>query len=620
MKRNKWLSLLLAACLLLTLPTAALSEVVVSEPAEAAADELTLALPDDGDAAVEAASLPQANDAVPEAPAAAPAPVGDASENAALSPEPAANDAESAPEEFALLKNASKTVNLGARLQLTLGGKTAKKFATSKKAVAEVTSSGLVTARAAGKATITVTLTNKKKLKLKLTVVDPTLPTGVKLTALGKTVNLEETLTLTPVLSPATAQSDYTWKSSNKKIATVKDGVVTGVKEGKVTVTVTTKRGKKSASIKLKVVDPYKPTAIRLTAGRSTVNLGETLTLTPVYTPENARKACTWKSSNKKVATVKDGVVTGVKEGKATITVTTYNKKKATFKVTVVDPLKATAVSLDRTGTVDLPLGQKLQLTAAMTPANSTSKLTWSTSNKKIAKVSASGLVTPVKKGTATITVTTSTKKKASVKVRVVAAVKPPVRIIGQWPGNDLDNAVEMGDEFNTAVSLEPYDATATVTWTSSHPEVARIRRAERDSSYSYQVYITPVSTGRTVITARTDNGLTASFTLTVTTRLLPESIAFDRAGPLRMRVGEKLKISYSVYPGESIGRAENCATLTSSNPAVATVTGKTDNGLMDCSGDMDFTLTVTARAKGTATLTVALRNGVKQSIDVIVQ
>ena len=41
----------------------------------------------------------------------------------------------------------------------------------------------------------------------------------------------------------------YKWKSSNKKVATVKNGVVTFRKKGKVTITCTTKRGKKKARV-----------------------------------------------------------------------------------------------------------------------------------------------------------------------------------------------------------------------------------------------------------------------------------------------------------------------------------------------------------------------------------
>lgn len=69
---------------------------------------------------------------------------------------------------------------------------------------------------------------------------------------------------ITATLNPADAQSTLSWKSSNKKIATVDSkGLVSPKGEGTATITVTT-ANKKSASVKVKVSDPYKPTGIPL--------------------------------------------------------------------------------------------------------------------------------------------------------------------------------------------------------------------------------------------------------------------------------------------------------------------------------------------------------------------
>ena len=78
-----------------------------------------------------------------------------------------------------------------------------------------------------------------------------------------------------------------------------------------------------------------------------------------------------------------------------------------------------TAVALDRTGTVKLKKGKKLTLTATLTPATAEAALTWKSSNKKVAKVSKTGEVKAVGKGTATITVTTANGKTAKVKIKV---------------------------------------------------------------------------------------------------------------------------------------------------------------------------------------------------------
>ena len=73
-------------------------------------------------------------------------------------------------------------------------------------------------------------------------------------------------------------------------------------------------------------------------SGSSKVTKGKSTTLKVTYKPSNAKKeTITWSSSNKKIATVKSGKVTGVSKGTATITAKTSSGKKATFKVTIVE-------------------------------------------------------------------------------------------------------------------------------------------------------------------------------------------------------------------------------------------------------------------------------------------
>lgn len=87
-------------------------------------------------------------------------------------------------------------------------------------------------------------------------------------------------------------------------------------------------------------------TEVKITSTVKEVTAGETITLEATVSPENATsKTVTWTSDNNEVATVKDGVVTGVKAGEATITASAGGKT-ATVKVTV----KAAATSGGETG------------------------------------------------------------------------------------------------------------------------------------------------------------------------------------------------------------------------------------------------------------------------------
>jgi len=81
-------------------------------------------------------------------------------------------------------------------------------------------------------------------------------------------------------------------------------------------------------------------TSVSLSQTEATLNIGETLTLTPTVLPNIASdKTVTWTTSDATVATVADGVVTAVAAGTATITVTTTDgAKTATCTVTVAEP------------------------------------------------------------------------------------------------------------------------------------------------------------------------------------------------------------------------------------------------------------------------------------------
>ena len=199
-------------------------------------------------------------------------------------------------------------------------------------------------------------------------------------------------------------------------------GILTAHREGKAKITVTTNNKKVKATITVQVVDPYKPTGISIANGKTaTLAMGQSLRLSPSLAPASARATLTWKSSRPKVATVDaSGLVIPQGEGRATITVTTHNKKKATIKVTVVDPYKPMGISIAQGKAVTLAVGQQLWLSPALNPTTAQSALTWKSAKPAVAAVDAGGLVTALKKGKARITVTTYNRKKATITVNVV--------------------------------------------------------------------------------------------------------------------------------------------------------------------------------------------------------
>ena len=148
----------------------------------------------------------------------------------------------------------------------------------------------------------------------------------------------------------------------------------------------------------------------------------EKATLAATVAPENTTDTLVWTSSNDAVATVKDGVITAKSEGTATITAACGNAK-AECVVTVLSPIPATGVTLDKTA-LKLYEGDAAKLTAMVKPEDTTDKtIVWTSSDKTIATVK-DGAVTAVKAGTATITAACG-EAKATCAVTVKAPVAP---------------------------------------------------------------------------------------------------------------------------------------------------------------------------------------------------
>ncbi len=155
---------------------------------------------------------------------------------------------------------------------------------------------------------------------------------------------------------------------------------------------------------------------VRLNKQSITLKVGGKYTLKLL----NCKKKITWKTSNKRVATVSSkGKVTAKKAGSATVSAVVGKKS---YKCTVkVKKQLVTKVKLSKKSIV-LTKGDIYWLTATVSPKTAgNKKLKWTSSNKKIAAVSSKGRITAVGAGSATVkaTATDGSKKSASCKVTV---------------------------------------------------------------------------------------------------------------------------------------------------------------------------------------------------------
>ncbi len=263
-------------------------------------------------------------------------------------------------------------------------------------------------------------------------------PKKITLTANYKTVDIKGKVTVkVKSVSPAKASKAVTWKSSNKKIATVSSkGVVTGKKKGTVKITATSKKNKKvkkTITIKVKQIKPS------LKLSNVTVYTKNGAKSVKAKMPGNVYNAgVSYKLSSTKYAKLNTSKAT---KGSVKITPNNKNSKSTTVKLTATSKenkkLKKTctvtirksveAIAFDsakvKGGKYEMQSGTTDTVKASVTkPAYPYSKtLDYTSSNKNVATVDKNGVVTAKKAGTATIKATAhyGYKKSASYKLTV---------------------------------------------------------------------------------------------------------------------------------------------------------------------------------------------------------
>jgi uncharacterized protein YjdB len=289
--------------------------------------------------------------------------------------------------------------------------------------------------------------------------------------------------------------------------------------------------------------------------------VGKAETLIAVITPDNAtNKAVKWRSSNDAVATVENGVVTGLTAGSADIIVTTVNgNKTATCAVTVsADVVAVTGVTLNKTSTA-LTVGITEKLFTNISPSNATNQnVNWSSDKPAIASVTQDGEVTGVSVGSAEITVITVDGNKTAKCNVTVSATSVTVTSVSL---NKSTTSIAVGGFETLTPTVRPTSATnQNVTWESSEPSIATVTNG----------IVIGKSTGLTVITVKTvDQSKTANCVVTVTAAVNPTyGISLSSGGD---------NLTSHTFPGASQGySAQTPLTVTvqnTGNQATGTLT-----------------------------------------------
>lgn len=201
-----------------------------------------------------------------------------------------------------------------------------------------------------------------------------------------------ETALLRATVLPEDADNkNVRWESSNEKVATVENGIVTCKGYGTAEISATTEDGGFNAVCKVTAErKEILPTSITLDKADVTMNVGETTKLKADVWPTDAdNKSVLWNSDNEDIAKVSsDGVVTAVKAGKTKVYATTQaNNLKAECEITVLQPV--TGIEMDKSSISFTYIGETVQLTAKLLPEDASNQnVTWESSDTKVAIVS----------------------------------------------------------------------------------------------------------------------------------------------------------------------------------------------------------------------------------------
>lgn len=253
------------------------------------------------------------------------------------------------------------------------------------------------------------------------------------------TMNTGSTAQLRTTVKPAQALKSVSYKSSSSKVAKVdKKGNITALKKGmtKITITLKAKNGKKQSTwVKVKVngtdtskIQSYAVTNEEKNAKKKTLKLekGKTTTLKVAIQPASARKSVSYKTSNKKIATVSgSGKIKAKKEGtaKITITIKAKNGKKYTtwvkIKVVKVNNTRITGYTVTSAGNnvdkqrLTLDKGDSTKIDVAVTPAVAAKSIVMTSDNPAAVGVDNAGNISARAAGNARITITMTPKEGA---------------------------------------------------------------------------------------------------------------------------------------------------------------------------------------------------------------
>ena len=396
---------------------------------------------------------------------------------------------------------------------------------------------------------------------------------------------------------------EVVYAATKTNVATVsEDGIITAVGKGTTEVTASLMRNGKRVgqtkvtvqvlravqkvtlnTVKLSVYDPDHPSVASLLKAPTenqvlVIPAGTAVPLAATCTPEDvSSKKITYTTSDAGVARISGTSLKAVQRGECDLTVQSAQNPEVTetFRVLVIQPVKK--ITIDA-GDKKVAAGSRMELDAICAPDNaSITEVTWSSKNPNIATVDESGMVTGVKKGTASIVATAADGSKVTGTVMIT--VTQPVTSINI---TQADIPVVVGRTAQAKIQVLPAEANdKTVTWSTSDTSIATVRNGQ----------ITGVKAGICTVTCTSNSNPEVSATATVTvSQLVTKIVNVNDPSELTLKTGESGQLKWSVQPDDATNKG---LTFKSQAPKVATVDA---NGVVTAVGRGVATITATAQ------------------------
>lgn len=433
-------------------------------------------------------------------------------------------------------------------------------FASSDESIAAVDVDGRISALNPGTAEIAVTAYNGLTAACSVTIVPA--PTEIRLDAEELQLGVKESFRLLPVNDQG-CEADYTYSSSNAKVASVNEsGLITAKKPGNATITVTSYNG---LTASCEIIVGKAPSKLTLSEKTLKLGAGQSIRLSAALN-NGAVGSISFSSGKPEIASVDaSGLITAVSEGKTTITVRTYNGKKASCSISVLPA--PTDLSLAESS-ASLPMGMTLAL-KPIVDEGAMAGFSFSSSDEAVAVVDAEGVITAIAAGTAEIHVRTHNGLQATCAINVTPA---PTKIT-------LDTyALELGlMESRQLVAYVDQGENAGLRYASGNEKIASIDE---------NGLIHAKKTGETTVTVTSFNGISAVCTVRImkapTRIMLSETSLELESGDIhqltaRLNEGAAGRVSYSSDSGCVSVDENGC--ITALSEGIANITVETYNG-----------------------------------------